>query len=139
LNKSEVDELGRSPGAGTRYIINPAAVATAWSGPLWGYRGFRNRSWLNSLWLGTGWHVLCLPQRLWWEIVVPTYTDPAGIAHHVIRFVVLTFGCFFLGIAGWLVMLPFPAEVISRARILDNEEAMQALRSGELSAVRRLR
>ncbi len=119
------------------YIINPAAVPTAWSCPSWGYRGFRNRNWINSAWWGTGWHVLCLPQRFWWEVVRPTWKDPLGVAGHALRFFVLTFGYCALGVAGWLVMLPFPLEVVARARVLDNEEAIQALRSGRALAVRR--
>ena len=133
LKKSEVDKPGPRHGARTKYIINPAAVPTAWSGPSWGYRGFRNRSWINSVWLGTGWHALCLPQRFFWEVVRPTWTDPLGIARHALRFVGLTFGYFLLGVAGWLVMLPFPLEVVAHARILDNDEATQALRSGRSS------
>lgn len=137
MTKSVIDETEQRNDQRPRYIINPAAVPTAWAGPSWGYRGFRNRNWINSIWLGTGWHALCLPQRFWWEVARPTRRDPLGVVGHTVRFLVLTLGYCALGVTGWLVMLPFPLEVVARARILDNEEAIAALRLGQALAVRR--
>lgn len=65
-----------------RYIINPIAAPR----PLWApeiYQtvcGYRNPSYLNSLWLGLVWPVLALPYRVFREVLWPLFNFDFGTA-----------------------------------------------------------
>lgn len=119
-----------------RYVVNPALVPRVWSGPSWGYWAFRNTSWANSVWLGTGWHILCLPQRVWLEVLRQSWNDPLRSPLYLLRFLGLTAAFIVLGLAGWLVMLPYPPELLSRAIVLDMEDAARDVAEGRTTPFR---
>jgi hypothetical protein len=53
------------------------AVTMSWTPGFHQYRLGKNRDYLNSLWLGTAWAILTLPEILLFNLIVPSFVRPS--------------------------------------------------------------
>jgi hypothetical protein len=114
-----------------RYVINPLLQPTAWAGDDWGMRMYPSSNWFNSIWLGTVWNVMCIPQRFYYCVVVALLQlRPIEFCIGVVAFFVNTLALLVAGLFGYLVMLPYPLQIMSRALVLSPKRAKAALQSG---------
>ena len=116
------------------YVINPLLQRAAWTGDDWGFQLYPSKNWLNSVWLGTVWNFMCLPQRFYCCVIVPLLgLQPVGVAIGLMAFFVNTTAQFFAGLYGRLIMLPYPLEVISDSVVLSPSRAQAAIEAGMFS------
>lgn len=114
-----------------RYVINPLLQAPAWVGDDWGLRIYPCKSWLNSVWLGTVWNFMCVPQRFFYAVVMPLMAlRPVEFCIGLAAFFLNTVGHVLAGLAGYLIMLPYPLKVMADALVLPPGKAKAALEAG---------
>lgn len=121
----------------TRFVINPALVPTLWQGETFGLHSFKNRNYLNSLWLGIVWNALCIPQRAYLEIVRPALLGMISNAlTGILVFIALTLGYAIAGVLGQLIMLPYQLDVLLNSKILDEDDSQLEIAAGVTEAKR---
>lgn len=114
-----------------RYVINPLLQAPAWAGDDWGIRIYPCKSWLNSVWLGTVWNFMCVPQRFYYAVVRPLVElRPIELCIGLAAFVLNTLTHVLAGLMGYLIMLPYPLEIMADALILPPGKAQAAIDAG---------
>ncbi len=116
-----------------RYIVNPAAALK----PMW-FPGIHqmvldrpNRSYLNSLWIGTGGNLLSLPYRVATEIVSPLFNFRLLYAAAAIALVPLTtLALLVSGLRGRLSGVDVTLEERMDSMLLSESQGQEALAQG---------
>lgn len=117
-----------------RYIINPmAAREPLWLPHVWqmAVADARNPSYLNSLWLGTVYNLMLVPQRLFSETLVSLFNFQLGkclFSLFAIPVSVLLF--LIMGLSGRLAGINVTLEQAANALILKPAEGLAALEEG---------
>ena len=98
--------------------------------------GHRNKSYLNSLWLGTGWIVLSLPQRVLCEIVLPLVCLRPGIClSSCLSLPASTLVIFISGIRGLLGSVNLGIHQIVKSIVLTPKQSQEAFDLGHKDPV----
>lgn len=114
-----------------KYLINPDRCETRWMGDDWNLYIWTNRSWINSVWLGTVVNLLCVPQRVFHKIVVPLFLGDLAMAFKGLWSVpLITFALLVFGPLKQVRAIPYPRHVVGDAKILSETEAERAALAG---------
>lgn len=116
-----------------RYILNPLAVTES----LWApepYQiifGVKNKSYLNSLWLGLGWNFLTIPEFVYRGVIIPAIKLPLPVSlflsYMTLKMILIVAK---EGITGRCMAVDVTAEQRFFSEILDHEQGKQALDQG---------
>ena len=120
------------------FIVNPmAAKKSLWFPKIFQLiRKHRNPSYLNSLWLGIGFNVLILPQRLIKEFVMPMLRFKliyCFLASFIIPSSIALIA--YYGITGRLMAIDIDFDVALDSMIMSPEQSLAALQNGYVQMV----
>ena len=100
-----------------RYRVNMNFAPLVWNVESWQVVNFRNRNYLNSLWMGTVVNLLNLPTRLYYEVfVIGCKTNILIAMFMLFQVAISTLSRTMSGLCGQLHALKAPIEVIARMR-----------------------
>lgn len=115
------------------YVINLAATKkTFWTPEIYQiFVGQKNESYLNSLWIGTGWNLLSAPYRVFREIVCPVFNFRFGLAAMSLVNIPVTMMKFLKhGLLGRAIALNIDVEQAVMGVVLSEQQAQEALEMG---------
>lgn len=115
------------------YIINPVAITQSfWTPEIFQYViGRGNSSYLNSVWLGTGWQILALPYRAFYEILVPLFNFRFVTALVSMLVIPVSMLMIFLhSLFGQIKAVNLPVGVVTDAHMLTPEQGHAAIKNG---------
>ncbi len=116
-----------------KFLINPAAQKTSmWFPEVYQLMmGHTNPSYLNSLWLGTGWNLMIIPYRIARECLWSLFNFNIIMAlFSVIVIPVTVVWMFVMGALGRLSGADFPITELKHCVILTPEQSRQAISQG---------
>lgn len=121
-----------------RYIINPVATPRSlWAPEIYQtVCGYRNPSYLNSLWLGMVWPVLALPYRVVREVLWPLFNFDFSTALLSLVMLPVTVGYNFLRcVTGHVMAIEATIDQVTNAIILSPEQGAAAVFEGHYDVV----
>ena len=121
-----------------RYVINPIAAPR----PIWTpeiYQtvcGYRNPSYLNSLWLGIVWPVLAFPYRVFREVLWPLFNLNFSTAlGSVVTIPITIIWNLFRSVTGHVMAIDVAIEQVMDSIILSPEQGAAAVFEGHYDVV----
>lgn len=120
------------------YMINPVAFQESFWAPdvFQLILGHKNKNYLNSLWLGTGWIALSLPQRVLYEVVLPLVNFRFGMALiSCFRLPASSMLIFWNGICGTLGSVGIGLGQIVKSIVLTPKQSQEAFDQGYKDSV----